>query len=65
MSTTCRAKARAAPAVKLYYNDFGVEYSDRDSTARRNTMLRALERWRRAGKNLGVCLSPQGKPVFA
>jgi hypothetical protein len=23
------------------------------------------ERWRRAGKNLGVCLSPQGKPVFA
>jgi len=40
---------RAAPHVKLYYNDFGLEYADTRSLGRRNNMLRTFERWLKAG----------------
>jgi endo-1,4-beta-xylanase len=39
----------AAPQVKLYYNDYGVEYDDLLSRAYRVNMLRAFERWLKAG----------------
>ena len=40
---------RAAPHVKLYYNDFGIEYADRRSLANQVNLLKALERWLKAG----------------
>jgi len=39
----------AAPRVKLYYNDYGIEYDDRLSRAYRLNILRAFERWLKAG----------------
>ena len=38
-----------APGVALYCNDYDVEYDDRQSLARRLNVLRALERWLKAG----------------
>jgi endo-1,4-beta-xylanase len=40
---------QAAPHVRLYYNDFGLEYADRRSLDRRACLLRAFERWLKAG----------------
>jgi endo-1,4-beta-xylanase len=39
----------AAPTVKLYYNDYGIEYDDRLSRAYRLNMLGAFDRWLKAG----------------
>ena len=38
-----------APGVALYCNDYDVEYDDRQSLVRRLNVLRALERWLKAG----------------
>lgn len=38
----------AAPQVKLYCNDYGIEYDDRQSRERRRNLLRAFERWMKA-----------------
>jgi len=40
---------QGAPAVELYCNDYGIEYDDRESRERRLNLLRAFERWRKAG----------------
>lgn len=38
-----------APEVKLFYNDYGLEYSSGWHEDRRTAVLKGLERWRRAG----------------
>jgi len=40
---------RAAPGVRLYYNDYGFEYGDRQGRRARANLLAALERWLKAG----------------
>ncbi len=37
-----------APEVKLFYNDYGLEYASGWHEERRTAVLKALERWRRA-----------------
>ncbi len=38
----------SAPEVKLFYNDYGLEYASGWHEERRTAVLKALERWRRA-----------------
>ena len=40
---------RLAPRAKLFYNDYGLEYHSTWHEARRSAVLKALERWIRAG----------------